>query len=323
MSSFNEKYKPINISKLIIDTKIKDFLCMLLEFDDLNIIFCGNNGFGKTTLIECMIQDYIKKFNISKTEKKSNILHVNTLQEQNIHQFRENIKTFCQTTSTNSNIRKKIMVLDDIDTLTESNQQIIRHCMNKYETKIHFICSCSNIQKVNDNIQSRTNIIQIPTIKTNKLMTLIHNVCKLENITISNKCCSMIIKISDNSPRVILNNLEKLSLYDKNIEVDNIKNICTSINFDIFDKYTNTWFNKRDFNKSYKILLNICKNGYSVLDVLESYYQYVKISNMLNEEYKLQLLPIICKYINIFYSVHEDNFEMILFTNELIKTINN
>lgn len=318
MSSYVLRYQPSNLDELIIDEKIIKPIRLLFDLDDLNILLYGGTGVGKTTIIRCIVEEFIQKYKVTVKDKKSNILFVNSLQDQNIHQFRDYIKTFCQTTCTLTNINKKLIILDDIDTFPESNQQIIRHCMNTYHEKIYFICSCSNIQKVMDNIQSQTNIVKIPPFDAKQLKSLIQKICAEENIQLDTKCCNVLIKISDYLPRVILNNLEKLTLYDKHIQLKHIKNICSNINFDIFDKYTNAVYKKRNFQEAYTILINIYQNGYSVLDILETYYQYIKISNLLGEADKLKLLPYIFKYINVFYSIHEDEFELILFTNEIL-----
>jgi DNA polymerase III delta prime subunit len=330
MNSFIEKYKPHNLQSIVIDSKIKDLIQLFLELNNLNILFIGDSGSGKSLFIQCILNEYIqiysdsnesKHIDIDSFKKDNMILYIQSLRDQNIHTFRDSLKTFCKTTNYNKNNMKKIIIIDDIDDLNESNQQVIRHCMNKYLNKVHFLCSCTNIQKVMDNIQSRTNIINIPKLNTEQISSIIQNICIKENIQMDAKLIKILIKISSNSIRNILNNLEKMSLYTKNITVTEIKNICSSINLDIFDKYTNNWYNKKHFEKSYSILLELYNLGYSVIDIIENYYYYIKLSNMMDEDKKLEIIPIITKYINIFYTIHEDEFELIFFTKELIEKI--
>ena len=38
----------------------------------------------------------------------------------------------------------------------------------------------------------------------------------------------------------------------------------------------------------------------------------------LREDEKYKIFPLICKYITIFYNIHEDQIELALFTNNLI-----
>ena len=59
--------------------------------------------------------------------------------------------------------------------------------------------------------------------------------------------------------------------------------------------------------------------GYSVMDILDSYFLFVKTTNMLTETEKYKIIPVICKYITMFYDIHEDEIELALFTNNLIE----
>ena len=56
------------------------------------------------------------------------------------------------------------------------------------------------------------------------------------------------------------------------------------------------------------------------MDILDNYFMYVKTTQLLTEEEKYQIIPCICKYITIFNTIHEDEIELTLFTNDLIDT---
>ena len=53
------------------------------------------------------------------------------------------------------------------------------------------------------------------------------------------------------------------------------------------------------------------------MDILDNYFLFVKITNLLTEKQKYDIIPIICKYITIFYNIHEDEIELALFSNNL------
>ena len=69
-------------------------------------------------------------------------------------------------------------------------------------------------------------------------------------------------------------------------------------------------------------MINIYNKGYSVLDILDSLFLYVKISNSLNEKQKFKIIKHICYYIDIFHSIHEHEIELLLFNRKLIKILN-
>ena len=66
-----------------------------------------------------------------------------------------------------------------------------------------------------------------------------------------------------------------------------------------------------------KILYDIHDKGYSVMDILDNYFLFVKNTHLLSEEYKYDIIPIICKYITVFHNIHEDEIELALFSNNV------
>jgi len=54
-----------------------------------------------------------------------------------------------------------------------------------------------------------------------------------------------------------------------------------------------------------------------VMDILDNYFLFVKITPLLSEDQKYTIIPFICKYITIFHNIHEDVIELALFTNNL------
>ena len=59
------------------------------------------------------------------------------------------------------------------------------------------------------------------------------------------------------------------------------------------------------------------------MDILDSLTQYIKRNEIMSEDFKYLLMPIICKYIAIFHEIHEDDIELILLTRDIIKVFLN
>jgi len=317
IESFLKKYNPKYYKDFYIDDEYIKILNTLQKMNNLNILFLGNPGVGKTSLIMATIREYYNVYKIP----INNVLFINNLKEQGIQYYRNNLKTFCQTSSAIPG-KKKFIVLDDIDFINEQSQQVFRNCMDKYKKNVHFIISSSNNQKVIDNIQSRSIIIKLKNISTVHLNLLYEKIIRVENIYVEPKAKKFLFNICNNSINQMINCLEKFKLYNKKITINIAKNICTNISFFEFEKYTNSWFKEKDYKKSISNILNIYKKGYSVLDILDNYFSFIKITDIIEEDNKYIILKYICKYIEIFYTIHEDEMELVFFTNELIKNIN-
>ena len=92
---FLKKYKPIVFSDFFIEKILIDLLKTLITMDSLNILLIGNSGCGKSSLLDSIIREY---YGLEKIPK-NNVLYINSLKEQGIKYYRNEVKTFCKTSS--------------------------------------------------------------------------------------------------------------------------------------------------------------------------------------------------------------------------------
>ena len=93
--------------------------------------------------------------------------------------------------------------------------------------------------------------------------------------------------------------------------------MCTNVSFFTFEKYTD-YVKDKNYYDAISIIYEIYDRGYSVMDILDNYFLYIKTATKFNEDEKYKIIPIICKYISIFHNIHEDEIELAAFTNNLI-----
>jgi len=309
---FLKKYQPFFFKDYIINKEYTNLLNTLIDMDNLNILFVGNSGSGKTTLINSIMREYYKCSVIP----KNNILTINNVRDQGIHYYRSEVKTFCQTPSIISK-KKKFVIIDDIDFINEQSQQVFRNCIDKYSHNVHFLASCSNTQKVIENIQSRCVLIKIKPVSKNSLENIFTNIKKNENLKITATAKKFILNICNDSIRLLINYLEKFKLLDMEINEKIAKQICTNISFYSFEKFTKNWYIDKKLNDSIKNIYEIYKKGYSVMDILDSYFIFIKLTNILPEKIKYKTIKIILEYIALFNTLHEAEIELSFFTNDL------
>ena len=125
---FIAKYQPLKIHEFEqLDENTVTIIRSLIEMDNLNIMFYGDSGSGKTSIINATIREYYNKSTNAAIQE--NIMVLNSLKEQGIQYYRNDVKVFCQTMSMIPN-RKKIVLLDDIDLINEQGQQVFRNCID-------------------------------------------------------------------------------------------------------------------------------------------------------------------------------------------------
>ena len=313
-NTFINKYKPYYIDDFYISEQLKYTIHTLIDIDNLNLLFVGNTCSGKTTLLYAIIREY---YGLSKTDSfpEYNTLFINNLKEQGIQYFRNEMKTFCQSRSSIHG-RKKLVIVDDIDSINEQSQQVFRNYIDKYKNNIHFVSVCSNLQKVNESIQSRTHILKLDLPTTNDIMNIMNKIIVNENIDIDNESKEYLLKTSDNSIRLLINHLEKINIVGGYIDIHLCKQLVSNISYELLEKYIQHIQNN-EINAAIQILYGIFDYGYSVIDILDYFITFVKQTSVLSEEIKYEIIPLLCKYITIVHNIHEDEIELALFTNNL------
>jgi DNA polymerase III delta prime subunit len=314
--TFILKYKPYLIDDFNLDPKLRASIKTLFEIDSLNLLFIGNSNSGKTTLLYAILREYYK-LGRNSSLPENNILFINNLKEQGIQYFRNEMKTFCQSHSSIYG-KKKLVIIDDIDNINEQSQQVFRNYIDKYKHNIHFISVCSNIQKVIESIQSRVHILQIHPPSDKNIRETMQKIVDSENINIAEEAKEYLLQISNHSMRILINHLEKMYIYNQHIDLELCKKLCSNISFQQFDLYFEKLL-QGNLVGAVDILYRIHDYGYSVIDILDYFFAFLKMTNEIRDEMKYQILPYLCKYITIFHNVHEDRIELALFTNNLYK----
>ena len=317
MEFISEKYYPKSIDDFNVKDNFSNIVKSFIKLENLNIIIVGGMSTGKTSLIQLIIQNYYKDFN----NYDDNILYINSLYDQGISQLRQDIRTFCQTYS-NIPGKKKFIILDDIDYIPIQNQQILRNFIDKY-TNVFFIMSCSNINKVIESLQSKQYMIKINNFNYDSLYNISKNILEKEQIIITEDALEFIIRISNNSIRVILNYFDKIKILNDNNKINNleyIKSICTNIKHSHFDEYFELLKNN-NIKDAINILNNYYHNGFSVIDILDVMFEYIKITKNIEQNIKYNIIETIINSIITFNELHEDEIELSFFTYNLYQII--
>jgi DNA polymerase-3 subunit gamma/tau len=222
--------------------------------------------------------------------------------------------------------KKKLIIVDDMDLINEQCQQVFRNHIDKHKANIHFISVCSNVHKVIESIQSRLHILKLQSIDDSITNEIVNKIIKNENMHITEEAKQYILSFSRNSIRETISHLEKISIlsssFNEKNDVERCKQIISNISYRDFEKYLGH-LRDNNLDKAVEIMYKIHDHGYSVIDILDIFYTFIKNTELLNEDQQYKILPIICKYITYFYNLHEDIIEIVLFTYDISNIIVN
>lgn len=321
IENFYSKYKPYHVRDFPFHENLHKIFDSFLKLDDLNLLICGPLCSGKTSLLYAILRDY---YGLSKEKSfpENNILFVNHLKDQGINYYRNEMKTFCQSRCSIYG-KKKLIIIDDIDMISDQCQQVFRNYIDKYKNNVHFLSVCTTLEKVIESIQSRLHIVYMEKPSKTSVELIMNNIVENENLVLEKESKEYILQFSNYQIREILNYLEKLFILkqdEESITLEKCKECVSSISFKEFEKYLEHLRNN-NIQDAIKIFYQIYDYGYSVIDIFDFFFHFVKMTNLLNEKEKYLVLPSLCKYITYFHNIHENVIEIILFTNDLSKIL--
>lgn len=253
------------------NTFLNEFLNKIKNYEDnINMIFYGLPGSGKTTLTRKYLNEIYKK--------KENYLEINSSDYRGINYYKDNLLDFIN----NQNIKKKTIFLDEVDNLTEDSQNYINNLIeyiNRNKLNVNFIIVCNYINNLNLNLINKFYTFRFKKVSTKVLKHHFDKLCIENNLNIKNK--NKIIKSFDNDFRK-LEQFFNLESYN-HIDYDKIfKNMLTIIFSDI------------SMNEKYKEIDNILEN-INIQEILDNFLKYCLTNTELD---KKSLIDIFIKFKN-------------------------
>ena len=209
---FIEKYRPTDPNLIIYHENIKNSLEKYMENGIIpNLLMIGGAGVGKTT----MITTFAKKYYGENYDNMT--LMINASENRGIDIIRGIINDFSMTSSISlfentSKIKYKLVILDEIDSMTSEAQEILRQVIEYYNNNVRFCLICNFIKKINISLQSRCILFKFKSIPFNELNKYISKICFLENIEMSSKSITVIINYCNGDLRKLLNILQSLKM---------------------------------------------------------------------------------------------------------------
>lgn len=326
---FIQKYIPRRVNELFLDDSYIQFIRRLIDMDTLNIIFQGEDGYGKTSVIRCILNDYMIKHLTEYEKQKQSFMTDNVMWlnqwDENIQSWREALVMFCK--KIQQFHCKKIVILDDIDLLNVSFQQIIRSMIEEYSERVHFICSCKNPQNVVETIQSRLYMVRLHPIKRMNIEKIYDKIVEENNLNITKTARHLLLTRSTDVKHLI-SNLEKIKLLKhSSVGEKELREILLNIQYTDFVQYTeycmkcSKEFDYSIFSTAYKLLEKYYHDGYSVNDILEEFFLFLKQFHEEDDTIKYKIVICLMETISIFHTMHEHPIELVFFTNNCISKL--
>ena len=286
----------------------------LIGIDSLHVMLLGGAGTGKTTICNLILKEYYKGH-----VESANVLYINSVKEQGVQYYRTEVRIFCQTTSTVAGKRKTI-VLDDMDVISEQGQQVFLTGLDNYGHMVNYIVTCSCQHNLIESIHSRLICVQLNTFSPDYMRQLLASIAKIENVRITEEAQNMIILRCNSSVRTLINYVEKFKLLEEEITEEVVAQCCSTIQESYLGKLMQHVLDK-NLKEGLKVVRAVSEDGYAVMDILDAFFTYLKLYSGIDDILKYKMTKIISKYICIFNQIHEHSVELLFFVNELINVV--
>jgi len=259
MKNFVEKYRPHTIEDVYLEEKNRVSIHSFITTKHFpNLLFYGPSGTGKTSTIIAMAKMiYKEKYNLM-------VLELNASDNRNIQVVRKIIKEFASC-KTLFNTGYKLIILDEVDSMTNDAQFCLRRIMEAYSENVRFCFICNFVGKIIPAIQSRCSKFKFSNLNIFQIRVRLEQIMKEEDIQINNDVMILIMTHSNGDMRKILNYIQLFKYHKCRDNIDNYYSLLRIPNI----QYITVFFEKM-MNKDqdiYEYYMEGIRKGYYDIEI--------------------------------------------------------
>jgi replication factor C subunit 2/4 len=166
--------------------------------------------------------------------------------------------------------------------MTPDSQFALRRIMEEYSKLTRFCIICNYHNKIIDPINSRCALFRFKPIKEKEIFDKLKDICTKENLTLTDDFLNQIIKFSRGDLRKAINFLQKCqNQYGNILKQDILNEISGIIPIDKFNQLIDgiIYENSKVIDK---VIMDLVNDGYSLVNQIIFFDNYIKNSNFLS-----------------------------------------
>lgn len=194
-----EEYRPNTIDGYVFQHENqKTQISRMIEDQYIpNLLLCGIQGSGKTTLARILIN----ALNVDDMD----VLEINASDKTGIDYIRETILSFTESYPIG---KFKIVHLEEFDYMSHQAQGMLRAVMEQASDTCRFICTCNYVNKILPAIQSRMQVMQFKAPDQESLIVKLVEMLIAEQVEFDENDLILYIQQAYPDVRKIINNLQ-------------------------------------------------------------------------------------------------------------------
>lgn len=275
---WTEKYRPQRLSEVVGQEHfVMDATNWAVNKGMPNVLIYGGSGTGKTTVALALATSMLGK------DTASNFFEVNASDDRRLENVRTRIKEIAQSGSI-GDVPFRIILLDEMDGMTNDAQAALKRMMERYADNIRFIITCNNRNKIIYALQSRCANYHFKRITFELVEEVVTTILKSEGHSIPDGLRQFIYAFDGDLRRTITELQASIATGSRlNVQVEKGLKQYEKIIIEITNKNPNEVLTN---------LHNLIYDGFSIKEICIGLHDFVIASEMDNNT-KLKFLRVI------------------------------
>jgi replication factor C small subunit len=263
-SVWSEKHRPEDLDSVIGNTEQVNRMSKWVDDDSVpHLLLHGPAGTGKSSAVIAFCRE---KYG---DEWRQNLIEYNASSDRGIDIVRDEIKEEAAR-SASSNHQRKVIMLDEIDSMTSDAQAALRRIMEKYSDQTIFALVCNWSNQIIDPLQSRCTPLPFNRLSDEEINELLTRILEKEGIDYEESAVSKIIDYCDGDARRAVQTLQT-SVQDGVLTEDIIEAVGGQVDAETVEQLISKCFNGQ-MDEAHEMV---------VTDILPNVTDYSRFTNTL------------------------------------------
>ena len=321
-----EKYRPRKFDQVVLNDDLHKKLTKFIKDKNIpNMILTGITGVGKTSTITSLCYSLFGSYYDQCVFEINTFDKTSKPNDKNVKPFHDQIISFCRSKvyfkdDTVSYPKFKIVIIDNADSIKESDQFQINSIIDDYGNNTKFVFTCNTSFSIIESIQSKCLILRFLRIDDKLVINRLSFICNLEKIKFNDDALMSIAVNSRGDLRHAINMLQLIAVKYNYIKKNYVDEICdvsqVIIIKDLFDHILS-----KNFSSIISVIDQLKYSGYSGLDIVFGMITTLKSDSVVQhipEKTKISFIQAISNYAYIMSKYVDSELQLLSLINELV-----